>query len=106
MYCECFANGKSCGADCACESCFNDGEHPEVVTIAKCGVLKRNPKAFVRKSGWKSHMKGCNCKRSGCLKAYCECYQSSLACTEHCKCSGCKNCTPPSKPNPFKRQRK
>ena len=26
----------------------------------------------------RQHCKGCNCKRSGCLKNYCECYEVQL----------------------------
>jgi len=26
----------------------------------------------------RQHCKGCNCKRSGCLKNYCECYEVSF----------------------------
>jgi len=27
----------------------------------------------------RQHCKGCNCKRSGCLKNYCECYEVSIS---------------------------
>lgn len=44
--------------------------------------LDRNPEAFKPKIGKgkegesdRRHSKGCNCKRSGCLKNYCECYE-------------------------------
>lgn len=44
--------------------------------------LDRNPEAFQPKIGPGSlgdakprHNRGCNCKRSGCLKNYCECYE-------------------------------
>lgn len=46
--------------------------------------LDRNPEAFQPKIGPGSlgdakprHNRGCNCKRSGCLKNYCECYEVS-----------------------------
>ena len=41
--------------------------------------------------GDRRHAKGCNCKRSGCLKNYCECYEAKIGCTKNCRCIGCKN---------------
>lgn len=35
--------------------------------------------------------KSCRCTKSKCLKLYCSCYASGLACTNFCSCVGCEN---------------
>ncbi|OQR93122.1 tesmin/TSO1-like CXC domain-containing protein [Thraustotheca clavata] len=48
---------------------------PPSITVQPI-VKKRNP---------------CNCKKSKCLKLYCECFASGGFCDESCKCVGCSN---------------
>ena len=33
----------------------------------------------------------CTCKRSQCLKMYCECFTQGRFCDESCNCNGCQN---------------
>ncbi|CAH0725583.1 unnamed protein product, partial [Brenthis ino] len=99
LYCDCFANGEFCNR-CNCNNCHNNLENEELRQKAIRGCLERNPNAFRPKIGKakiggpdiiRRHNKGCNCKRSGCLKNYCECYEAKIACTSICKCVGCRN---------------
>lgn len=99
LYCECLRKGDFCDPSCNCAECENN-EYSELRKEKVKNIEKKNPLAFKpivtlqeERLVAKVHNKGCNCKRSYCLKNYCECHQFGVRCSINCKCSECKNTT-------------
>ena len=93
MYCECFAASGYCAPGCSCEACKNTEDNIDLVNMARAGILMKDPTAFDEKVDKDDgHKKGCRCKRSKCLKKYCECYNAGVKCNPAiCQCVGCHN---------------
>ena len=89
-YCECFTRMKYCNSSCQCKNCFNTNLHEKERNEAIKNYISKSPISF-KKINIDMNNLCCFCKKSNCLKKYCECYQMGMKCSPNCKCIDCKN---------------
>lgn len=108
LYCPCFAGGGYCSEKCGCVPCFNKSDYAETVQTTRKVLLSRQKRMSLKinrrseanaeamedahnSSSSTPPRRGCNCKKSSCLKKYCDCYQDGTGCSLFCRCEDCKN---------------
>ena len=84
LYCDCFANCVFCTDSCECVDCINNKDNETLVNQCRRSISERNSKAF-------DQTISCSCKRTNCLKKYCDCYRIGILCTDKCSCVDCSN---------------
>lgn len=94
-YCDCFRLTEFCKAGCNCFDCANSVNYETQRQAAIKSITDRNPEAFkprvVEDVLGKGHLTGCHCRKSACLKKYCECFTAKVPCMERCRCADCRN---------------
>jgi len=86
---------------CGCNDCHNVTAHSKNRETAMKYVLSRYPGAFVANRPTRTEKRArmlqsadgqhCGCKKSKCLKKYCDCFYTNSLCTEECDCRNCEN---------------
>lgn len=87
-YCVCFERGDACRESCECVNCENTKDSA-TARLARQSAVSRKRKVA---DG------GCTCKKSRCLKRYCDCYRAGIKCVAECKCVDCQNGRPAGAP--------
>ena len=101
LYCECFSRNGYCSSNCKCLNCKNNLDYRKARDDCIEEIRKRKPEAFVVNKGEVENRNGegilisnkrsCNCKKTKCLKKYCDCYTGGSHCNSDCKCEDCQN---------------
>ena len=100
LYCECFSKEKFCSG-CHCMDCHNNPNFAAERDKVIADIKKKNPEAFIPRV--KDTIE-CRCKKSACLKKYCDCYLNEKYCGDSCQCRGCENRNTEKSQKPLQRR--
>jgi hypothetical protein len=84
FYCKCLREGKACN-NCNCSGCGNHTDnHSRISKLARrANQLEPTGQGSEAQVQFPKPV-GCNCRRSSCLKNYCDCRQFGNKCGESC----------------------
>ena len=92
LYCDCLRAGLLCSDKCKCTGCKNkepNEQREKLLNLVKARVDFSSPSPH--HGSCSTPTRGCHCKKSHCLKNYCECFQNGQPCSQRCACIDCKN---------------
>jgi len=93
LHCLCFAKGVPCGDWCTCSFCENVEGSAALREAREASKRLQRKRPKRRLTGG-----GCHCKKSRCLKRYCDCFREDLKCIAACVCVDCQNGRPADAP--------
>ncbi|KAF9689936.1 hypothetical protein SADUNF_Sadunf01G0144000 [Salix dunnii] len=72
-----------------CKGTMPSSEYADIVELNQMSPQRNRKKAkyTIKSEGCRR----CNCKRSRCLKLYCECFAAGIYCLDTCSCENCFN---------------